>query len=474
MRLADQLRTTTFLLTLRYMVLFFVSVTILVGLFNWAARGYVEQEADAAIEAEVTGLAEQFAQRGPNGLIQVIRNRIQAYPDGDAVYLIVDTSGKKIVGNLNEWPALRVIEDDRVTFQIVDPGGEEIFVRGRLFAPQKDVRILIGRKVRALNQLARLADRTLFWGLGITLALALIGGLLMSGNVLRRVGEFNVTSRRIMDGDLSQRMATAGTGDEFDELAGYLNAMMDQIETLMTGIQHMSDNVAHDLRTPLTRLRNRLENMLIRAGDTPDDEVAACIEDADALLATFASLLSIARIEAGTYTANLDPVNMSQGVRDAFELYAALAEDKSITLTCDAQGDIEVRGDRNLLFQAVTNLLDNAIKYTPAGGTVDIRLVTEDGRPTLTVADSGPGIPPEMRDKVLERLYRLDESRSAPGAGLGLSLVNAIALRHRVDLTLEDNEPGLRVRMRFPAEQQAIHEQPAAQAESAAGGWVKT
>jgi len=322
-------------------------------------------------------------------------------------------------------------------------------VRARLFVPQSDVRMLIGRKVHALDRLSRLADRTLFWGLGITLALALIGGLLMSANVLRRVGQFNATSRQIMDGDLSQRIATTGSGDEFDELAHHLNAMMDQIEALMTSIQHISDNVAHDLRTPLTRLRNRLESLLARAGDTQADDIAACIEDADALLSTFASLLSIARIEAGTYEAHLDPVNLSECVRDAFELYTALAEEKSIDLVCDAPSDVRIRGDRNLLFQAITNLLDNAIKYTPDGGRVEISLEAAAGRPVLTVVDTGPGIPENMRDKVLQRFFRLDESRSAPGAGLGLSLVFAIAQRHGAELRFEDNRPGLRVRMMF-------------------------
>jgi len=455
MRLADQLRTTTFLLTLRYMVLFFVSVTILVGLFNWAALGYVEQEADAAIGAEILGLQEQFTQRGPSGLVEVINSRIQAYPEGDAVYLIVDRSGNKIVGNLEAWPSLQMLEGDRVTFALEDADGDEVRVRARLFAPQGDVRMLIGRKVRALDQLTQLADRTLFWGLGITLALALVTGLLMSNNVLRRVAQFNATSRRIMAGDLSQRIATTGTRDEFDELAQNLNAMMDQIEGLMTGMQHMSDNVAHDLRTPLTRLRNRLEQLLQHASDAEADEVAACIEDADALLSTFASLMSIARIEAGTYAADQDTVDLQKTVLDAFELYTALAEDKEIEFTCEAQDKAQVHGDRNLLFQAVTNLLDNAIKYTPSGGQVAISLRDTGGRADLMVTDTGPGIPVEMREKVLQRFIRLDKSRSEPGAGLGLSLVCAIAQRHGIELSLGDNHPGLIIRMHFPAPTEA-------------------
>jgi signal transduction histidine kinase len=192
--------------------------------------------------------------------------------------------------------------------------------------------------------------------------------------------------------------------------------------------------------------------LLTTANGKQIEEVGACIEDADALLSTFTSLLSIARIEAGTYDANRDPVDLTQGVNDAFELYTALAEEKSVTLACDADAGVRVRGDRNLLFQAITNLLDNAIKYTPTGGQVSISLKANDGRPVLEVADSGPGIPDDMREKVLQRFYRLDKSRSEPGAGLGLSLVLAITQRHGVELRLEDNAPGLRVRMLFPGD----------------------
>ena len=392
----------------------------------------------------------------------MINARIEAYPEGDAVYLIVDLSGKKIVGNLDAWPSLQVLEGDRVTFPLEEADGDDVRVRARVFAPQGDVRMLIGRKVRALDQLAKLTDRTLFWGLSITLALALATGLLMSNNVLRRVAQFNATSRRIMGGDLSQRIETTGTRDEFDELAQNLNAMMDQIEGLMTGMQHMSDNVAHDLRTPLTRLRNRLEQLLQKADADDADEVAACIEDADALLSTFASLLSIARIEAGTYAADQESVDMKRTVLDAFDLYTVLAEDKEIELFCDANEDVSVSGDRNLLFQVVTNLLDNAIKYTPSGGRVDISLRTRNGQPELVVADSGPGIPADMREKVLQRFFRLDKSRSAPGAGLGLSLVSAIIQRHGIELTLDDNRPGLIIRMRFPVASAAMPEGHAA------------
>jgi len=450
MRLTDQLRTTTFLLTLRYMVLFFVSVTILVGFINWSTIGYLEQEADDTIEAEATGLNNQFQRNGLEGLARVIGARVSIDPQGAGVYLLADANLKPIFGNLKQWPNLTPDEDGWVTFDHVDSKGETMPYRGHIFLPQENLRLLIGRQVRALDQLTRLFDRSLFWGMGITLVLALIGGLLMSQNVLNRVNTINVTSRKIMEGDLSQRVATTGTGDEFDELARNLNATMDQIESLMNSIQHISDNIAHDLRTPLTRLRNRLEELGRNAEGTEARQIDACIEDADNLLSTFASLLSIARIESGTYEANLKIVDLGQSVRDACELYQALAEEKSITLKCDAPGANKIRGDRNLIFQALTNLLDNAIKYTPTGGLVSVSLAAEDAGHVLLVNDNGPGIPPDMREKVLQRFFRLDKSRSKPGAGLGLSLVQAIAQRHKARLTFSDNEPGLRVQLIFP------------------------
>jgi len=450
MRLADQLRTTTFLLTLRYMILFFVSVTILFIFINWSATGYVEQESNAAIQADVAAFNEQYAQRGPQGLARVIAMRISTNPNGDAVYLLANADLKPLVGNISKWPVLTSEADGWVSFELEEENSDSVAVRARVFVPQPNLRLIVGRKVRALTQLKRLFDRTLFWGLAITLALALAGGMMMSNDVLQRVGQFNSTSKRIRDGDLTQRIVTTGSGDEFDELAKNLNAMMDQIESLMNNIQHISDNVAHDLRTPLTRLRNRLEDLRQDADSTETEEIDACIEDAEGLLATFASLLSITRIESGTYEAKLSPVDLSQCVRDGYELYKALADEEAINLSCDAPGKIEIHGDRNLLFQAITNLLDNAIKYTPAGGNVSISLRRNPGHVVLSVADSGPGIPANMRRRVLQRFFRLDESRSKPGAGLGLSLVRAIVKRHAARLELDDNAPGLCVRLIFP------------------------
>lgn len=454
MRLAEQLRTTTFLLTLRYMVLFFVSVTILIGFVNWSLSRYAERELDRIVEVDLSRLAEIQRLRGVRVLIEAIQARSSTALQGDNLYLVTNANYIPVAGNLAEWPDLVPKEDGVVTFEHTTPEGRTIPARGRVFIPDPNVRVLVALKSRAVEQLSLLFDRALFWGLGITLALSLIGGLLMSDDVLRRVNDINRTTRRIMRGDLTQRIATRGTRDEFDELGDSLNAMLDQIETLMISMQHISDNIAHDLRTPLTRLRNRLEKLLQISDPEQAENIGACMDDADDLLSTFASLMSIARIESGSYEANVQEFSLDELIRDACELYQVVAEQKSITLEAKFDGPYTIAGDRNLIFQAITNLLDNAIKYTQSGGKVDVSLTMRDGI-VLTVSDNGPGIPADLRDKVLERFYRLDKSRTKPGSGLGLSLVNAIAIRHKARLILNDNEPGLSVNMIFASPQTA-------------------
>jgi signal transduction histidine kinase len=256
-----------------------------------------------------------------------------------------------------------------------------------------------------------------------------------------------------MSGDLSRRVPTNGTADDFDQLAVNLNAMLDEIERLMGGVRQVSDNVAHDLRTPLTRLRNRLEQLRSELGDTSphQEHVERSIADADQLLATFGALLRIARIEAGGHRPDLVPVDLGALVQDAAELYEALAEDKRLRIDTSVASPATIQGDRDLLFQAVANLLDNAVKYTPDGGRVALEVSRTRDAIDVTVLDTGPGIPAEEREKVVQRFYRLERSRRTPGSGLGLSLVAAVARMHNAALLLEDHAPGLKATLRFEA-----------------------
>jgi signal transduction histidine kinase len=256
-----------------------------------------------------------------------------------------------------------------------------------------------------------------------------------------------------MAGDLSQRIPTRGTRDEFDQLAGNLNAMLDEIERLMDGIRHVSDNIAHDLRTPLTRLRHRLEQLHadLDENSTLTEQVERSIADADQLLSTFAALLRIARIEAGGHKSDFKSVDLTALVRDAAELYEAVAEEKQLVFTTQIDELINIDGDRDLLFQAVINLLDNAVKYTPKSCKVLLTLKQTGNSISIIVTDTGPGIPANERDKVRQRFYRLEHSRSTPGSGLGLSLVNAVAHLHHAEFLLEDNNPGLKATFRCAA-----------------------
>ena len=285
----------------------------------------------------------------------------------------------------------------------------------------------------------------------LTLALALAGSVIMSRSMLRRIERINQASREIMAGDLKRRIDTTGSNDEFDQLAISLNAMLDEIARLMDGIRHVTDNIAHDLRTPLTRLRTRLEKLHVELADSDPSNayVEQSISDADQLLATFGALLRIARIEAGGIKTNFNTVELTALVWDAAELYDAVAEEKQVQIGIEVEAKPLIHGDRDLLFQAIINLLDNAIKYSPQSGHILLRLSERGHHPVLTVSDNGPGIPVEERDKVLQRFYRMDQSRSQHGSGLGLSLVAAVARMHNAALEFGDNHPGLIAELHF-------------------------
>jgi len=296
-----------------------------------------------------------------------------------------------------------------------------------------------------LAQVRSLMLEAFYWGGGITLLLALAGGWALSRTVTRRLEVINATSRQIMSGHLNRRIPKSGSDDEFDELTSHLNAMLDRIEALMDDVRRVSDNIAHDLKTPLTRLRNELESMREGVGDNASVERA--LQDADSLLATFNALLRIARIETGSRRAGFEDLDLATVVRDVAELYQPVAENKGLQLDVEADKELTVRGDRDLLFQAIANLVDNAIKYTPGSGRVSLSLQRGDGWGRVIVADTGPGIPQDIRGKVFERFYRADDSRQAQGSGLGLALVRAVVQLHEGRMRLEDNDPGLWVQM---------------------------
>lgn len=447
-------RSTSFRLTALYIALFGLSVLVLLGYIYWSTAGYMARQADAAIEADVELLAERYRTRGLPGLTALIAERIAADPARSNLYLLTDGEFDPVLGNLDGWPAAAEGPEGWIEFALqVRDGAERHRARARTFRLRGGFHLLVGRDMHELDTVRALIVDTLGWGLAITLVLALGGGVAMSRSMLRRLEVINETSREIISGDLSRRIPQRGTEDEFDELVSHLNAMLDRIEALMEDVRRVSDSIAHDLKTPLTRLRNDLETL--RAGAAPKDREAVdhALQEADGLLSTFNALLRIARIESGHRRAGFAEVDFAAVVRDVVEFYEPLSEAHGLSLHCDVDAQPRVRGDRDLLFQAAANLLDNAIKYTPAGGRVEVRVEDAGDRACLTVSDSGPGIPAAAREKVFERFYRVESSRNTPGSGLGLALVRAVARLHDAELRLDDNAPGLTVHFCLPTAQ---------------------
>ncbi|HLY44883.1 MAG TPA: HAMP domain-containing sensor histidine kinase [Stellaceae bacterium] len=453
-------RTHAFRLAALYFLVFAASVSGVLFFVYWTSADFVERQTEATLDAEVTGLAEQYAQRGLSGLIQIIAARSAGDRGDGMLYLVTNRDGRPLAGNISGWPVGVPVRPGSLSFQVEERvKGREVThpARGVLFAIPDGYRLLVARD---LDDAAAFRDRiktTLLWSGLVALGVGLLGGAIMSRNMLRRVEQVNRTAERVVAGNLSDRVPRRGTNDEFDQLAGNLNGMLDQIERLMSGMREVTDNVAHDLKTPLARLRARLELALIGpASDAAEQEAAirAAIGEADRLLATFNALLSIAEAEAGAGRRADDPVDLGEIARAAVELYEPAAEASGLALQLDTTPGTLIRGDRHLLSQAVANLLDNALKY---GGTSEIRVAVghQGGRARIEVADRGPGIPEAERELVFDRFVRLEPSRSTPGNGLGLSLVRAVARRHDAIVTLADNNPGLSVRLEFPAWPQA-------------------
>jgi signal transduction histidine kinase len=448
------LRTHAFRLAALYFLVFAASVLGVLLFVYWTSASFVERQTEATLEAEITGLAEQYAQRGLSGLIQIVAARV-AGDRGDAmIYLVTDPDGRPLAGNIAAWPAGAPTRSAALSFTLErkSDGRTELHpARGRLFIIPGGYRLLVARDISDASAFRSGIRSTLLWAGLIALGAGLAGGGVMSRNLLRRVEQVNRTSERVMAGNLSQRVPLHGTGDEFDQLAANLNRMLEQIERLMTAMREVTDDVAHDLKTPLSRLRTRLERALADplGGSGQRDAIRAAIDEADRLLSTFNALLSIAELESGAGINKTEPLDLSELARAAAELYEPVAEENGFTLRLTTLPGVHIRGNRHLLSQALANLLDNALKYA-GGGEIEIGVCARQPLAVLEVADHGPGIPEADRETVLNRFVRLEPSRTTPGNGLGLSLVRAIARRHGGAVVLHDNRPGLRVRIELP------------------------
>ena len=440
-------------MALGYAILLIISVSVLFGLLYWNTAVFVAEQTEETIEVEISGLAEHYQNAGIIGLSDVIRDRSQG--QRLSLYLLTDQNRRPLAGNLNSWPTVSR-PGDWIDFEYQRPIGSRIVehrAHARHFVLPGGFNLLVGYDVQDQVRLEQRMRGSMIWIGVLALFLGLAGGLLMARHWLRRIDSVNKTVREIMDGDMSRRVQLSGSDDELDRLARNLNAMLDRIEALMAGLRQVTDNIAHDLRSPLNRLRSRLEVTLMEDPDKVPYRAALVdtMGEADDLLKTFNALLLIGEAESGLDWSKLEAVDLSIHTNDVVELYEPAADEAGISLRAHITSDIFVRGNPNLISQAIVNLLDNALKYTPSGGTVDVSVGVDDvGDAYFEVADSGPGIPEDEHTNVLDRFVRLEGSRSTVGSGLGLSLVSAVAKLHQARLVLKGNEPGLAVRMAFP------------------------
>ena len=447
MRLTRLFRTSSFRLTLLYVGLFTVSALILFGITYWFATDYAAQDEINEIGVEFAAIQDEAGLAGNERLPIIIENHLRQRRDVRAVYLLQDTQGRKIAGNIDAMaPKLGP------TMLALALDGQVREVRAYGYRLSTGEYLLVGQDTAVLREMKAVIARAYGVGLLITLALAVAGGAIISTTVLKRVEAVSRTARAIVAGDLSQRVPVRGTEDEFDDLAASVNAMLDRIEDLMRSMRQVSNDIAHDLRTPLTRLRQRLEHARRRAHSVEElhEALGLSIAQVDSILETFGALLRIAQIEAGGRATPKDNIDVSKLLAGIVEDFAPAAEDHGQSLVAEIDPGLSVSGDRELLTQMVVNLLDNAIRHSPTGARICVQAKATGGNLELAVADTGPGIPPQERENVLRPFYRLEASRTTEGSGLGLSLVAAIAKRHHATLSLSDNEPGLRVALLFP------------------------
>ncbi|MBI1328296.1 MAG: HAMP domain-containing protein [Alphaproteobacteria bacterium] len=452
MRAPRILSSLAFRIVLAYVTLFAISAGALIAFTYWNTERAIIAGTDQVIEAETTGLIEQYQRLGLNGLQSAVLTRVR---NSQGLYLLVNRFRYPVVGNLDAWPEVEMRPGYFVEFDYERTSGGTTQVRrarGRAFQLKGGFLLLVARDVHERYETERLFTTTLPWTAALMLTLGLIGGALISRNFLARLDTINRAAREIMAGDLSRRVPAREPGDEFDALSQNLNRMLDRIERLMAGMREVTDSIAHDLRSPLNRLRNRLEDTLHDLPlESPEAiKIEGAVSETDRLIGTFNALLLIAEAEAGVAREAMEPIELSAIVDGIAELYEPVAEEKGISLSIAPSGRIMVKGNKSLITQALANLLDNAIKYTPESGKVRVELRDTPQGAALSVADSGPGIPAGDRARVIERFVRLEASRNSPGMGLGLSLVAAVARMHEARLELADNMPGLKATIHFP------------------------
>jgi len=463
--LGKLIRSTAFRLTLVYLFIFVLYAAALLVYFALNTGRLITEQITETVDEEISELTEQFTMGSWRQLTTIVENR--ALRPGSSLYLVTAPSGQAIAGNVGSL-APGVIDkigwSETVYRRLDEQETAQHSALVRVTQLSGGFRLLVGRDLEERARVREIVVAAARGSLALVVILGLAGGFFVTRRVLKRFDAVTDTTQRIMAGDLSGRLPVTGIGDELDRLAINVNRMLERIEALMRGLKEVSDNIAHDLKTPLTRLRNRCEAALRSANSEDDyrDALQDMIEESDGLIRTFDALLMIARAESGQARDNMTEFDAGEIAGGVCELYEPLGEEKGLAVKLDAPEPAMIRGNRELLSQALANLVDNAIKYARPGkggensaneapSEIVLAVRREGERVTLSVADHGPGIPEADRRRAVERFVRLAPDPAEPGSGLGLSLAAAVARLHGGELTLEDNAPGLRVVISLPA-----------------------
>jgi signal transduction histidine kinase len=454
--LAKTLTSSTFKLALIAIGTFGVIAAAIFSYVYLSTSSYVRARSDRATMTEYGILQAAYAGSGRDGLIALIEQRIADKSFADNFYLLADSSLAVLGGNLGAWPSTVTAASGWAEFRAPQPLGEATgrpLLRAMLATFPGGDRLLVGRDISELDSFTEQIRIAVICGVALIFVLAAVASILVTRRTVGRIEAINATSRAIMQSGLDQRIPLRGSHDEWDRVAENLNLMLDRIETLMGEVKQVSDNVAHDLRTPLTRMRGRLEKAYhgSRGGEADQTLIGDTIADLDAVLRMFSSITRIAQIETQARQDAFRTTNLVEIAGEVVELYDAAAEQDGTRLVIVGDPEVKVTGDRDLIFDAIANLVDNAIKHGRAGGQVVVANESIDGVPVISIADDGPGIPADQYEHVFKRFYRLESSRYTPGNGLGLSLVAAVARLHGARIELLDNAPGLKFRLWFSA-----------------------
>jgi signal transduction histidine kinase len=439
-------RSSGFRLALVYAAITGISFVVLFGVIFWSTTRFMRHQIDDSVLSEIDEIRTDARGKNSDEIEALVRDL--AKHSSGFVYVLQDSAGVVRAGNL---PALHPIPGVR-EWDVASSPGESAHadIRG-LGVPFAGDYLFVGWSTHQLHDMEQMVVGTFVWGFAASIALALAGGFVMSGRLLRKIQSISDTSRDIVESDLSRRIPLSSARDEFDNLAASVNGMLDRIQALMNDLRQVTTDIAHDMRTPLTRLRQRLELAQRSEGDADALRLAlgSTVRDIDAILEIFAALLRIAQIESGARSSGDGAVSLSEVMSTVAELYRPSAEDKQQTLTEHCTPGIAVAGDRELLMQLFANLTENAVLHSPSGANIALTTARSDQGVQVVVADNGSGIPDDMRQKVLQRFFRLEKSRTTPGNGLGLSLCAAIVKLHDATMTFSDNGPGLRVTVSF-------------------------